>query len=269
MQINYKVKMYYLYQHIRKDTNEVFYVGIGTLSNKKNKYSRAYNKCNRSEFWKKIITKYGYNIEIVLESNDRDFICQKEIEYISKYGRRDLGTGPLVNFTTGGDANYNVSKERINLRIENNKEKIPNKELSEKRRLRMLGNKLALNVDNKISKEVFVYYANTGEYYRSYKSITICHKELIKSKCPTRLKLVLKDHGTYKGFMFFYEYKGKTINPKEIKVSKKKKKVICLNDNMVFESIRDAAKHINGCASAIRNSIVNDKNYKNYKFKFI
>jgi len=32
------INKHYLYQHIRLDTNEIFYIGIGTNSKIKNKY---------------------------------------------------------------------------------------------------------------------------------------------------------------------------------------------------------------------------------------
>lgn len=41
------MKKFYVYQHIREDKNEIFYIGIGTKSKqdlKCNTYSRAYSK---------------------------------------------------------------------------------------------------------------------------------------------------------------------------------------------------------------------------------
>jgi len=54
-----------VYQHRRKDTNEVFYVGIGTKD-------RPFNKNGRNIFWKRIIKKTDYSIEILVHS------CSKE-----------------------------------------------------------------------------------------------------------------------------------------------------------------------------------------------
>lgn len=99
---------YYIYRHIRLDTNEPFYIGIGIKSEKNNRtisahYYRAYNKYNRKLFWKNIVNKTNYEVEILLESDDYEFIKQKEIEFIALYGRRDLGKGSLTNLTDGGD----------------------------------------------------------------------------------------------------------------------------------------------------------------------
>jgi hypothetical protein len=87
-----------LYRHIRLDTNEVFYIGIGK------KEKRAYERGNRrNAFWKAVVNKTDYDVEILLESDDYEFIKQKEIEFIALYGRRNLGRGSLVNLTDGGD----------------------------------------------------------------------------------------------------------------------------------------------------------------------
>lgn len=108
---------YYLYRHIRLDNNQVFYIGIGTKSKKAvfSEYERAYSK-TRSKFWTKIVDKTDYKIEIILESNDYDFINSKEIEFISLYGRRDLKKGSLCNLTDGGSGlkNYKISQETRN-----------------------------------------------------------------------------------------------------------------------------------------------------------
>ena len=108
---------FYLYRHIRLDNNQVFYVGIGKKGKRKNgygqEYSRAFERSNRKDFWKKIVAKAGYRVEILLESNSHTFIKEREIEFIKLYGRRDLGTGTLVNFTDGGEGVLNriVSEE--------------------------------------------------------------------------------------------------------------------------------------------------------------
>lgn len=98
---------YYLYRHIRLDNNQVFYIGIGKKckTGRKFKYKRAYDFTQRSKFWKRIYNKSRKNIkvEFLLESNDKNFIKLKEIEFVTLYGRRNLGLGNLVNLTPGGD----------------------------------------------------------------------------------------------------------------------------------------------------------------------
>lgn len=100
---------YYLYRHIRIDKNEPFYIGIGTKRRSKeiygyrSEYSRAYSKHDRNIFWKRVVKKAGYRVEILLESDDYDFILQKEREFIGLYGRRNIKTGTLTNLTDGGE----------------------------------------------------------------------------------------------------------------------------------------------------------------------
>lgn len=85
-----------VYKHIRKDTEEIFYIGIGKTE------KRAYSKLCRSMFWKRIVEKTEYEV-VILKSDITWEEAQKlETELITKYGRRDLGLGTLVNLTNGG-----------------------------------------------------------------------------------------------------------------------------------------------------------------------
>lgn len=88
--------MYYLYQHVRNDTGNVFYVGIG------DKY-RPNEKSSRNKFWNNIVLKTEYSIEIIRSFYSWEEACEWEMFFISIYGRRVDGTGPLVNLTYGGD----------------------------------------------------------------------------------------------------------------------------------------------------------------------
>lgn len=96
--------MPYVYRHIRLDKNEPFYIGIGS---DKPYYKRANEKARRSKFWKKIIAKTDYEVEILFDDITFDEAKIKEIEFIKLYGRKDLNTGCLVNLTDGGDGLIN------------------------------------------------------------------------------------------------------------------------------------------------------------------
>jgi hypothetical protein len=93
--------MAYVYQHIRLDTDEVFYIGIG--SDTEGKYSRANKKEGRNPHWHNIVTKANYKIEILNDGISWEEACEEEILLIKNYGRRDLNEGMLVNMTNGGD----------------------------------------------------------------------------------------------------------------------------------------------------------------------
>lgn len=94
-----------VYQHRRKDTNEIFYIGIGKNTN------RAYNKYSRSKVWKDVVFKTDYIVEILYNNLSWDEACLKEIQLIKLYGRKDLNLGTLVNLTDGGSGFNNVSKQ--------------------------------------------------------------------------------------------------------------------------------------------------------------
>ena len=49
-----------LYFHINPLRNEIFYVGIGSKA-------RAYSKDSRNRFWKFLVSKYGFIVNIVAE----------------------------------------------------------------------------------------------------------------------------------------------------------------------------------------------------------
>lgn len=156
---------YYLYRHIRLDTNQPFYIGIGTKKNKSYKtttseYERAYTKGNRNKYWSSIVNKSSYKVEILLESNDYEFIKEKEIEFVSLYGRKDLKTGILVNNTSGGEGMKNLSEDTKNLMS-----------------FRKTGIKRSKEVCEKLSKNSPKYWkGKTGKEH--YKSKPILQKSL-------------------------------------------------------------------------------------------
>lgn len=110
------MKKYYVYQHIREDKMEVFYVGIGTRTRQDlrcNTYGRAYARHVDNSIWMKIIKKTRIGIQILFEFNTRKEAQDKEVELIAKYGRKFNNTGILANFTLGGEFNkgYKHSEE--------------------------------------------------------------------------------------------------------------------------------------------------------------
>lgn len=100
--------IYFAYRHIRLDTNQPFYIGIGKKRKDYsffNEYERAYSKA-RNRFWHTITKDVSYRVEILLESDSREFLRVKEKELIMLYGRQNMGTGILVNLTDGGDGSF-------------------------------------------------------------------------------------------------------------------------------------------------------------------
>jgi len=92
-----------VYKHIRLDTKEVFYIGIGTQKR------RAYSQYKRSKHWHSIVNKVGHKVELLHEDIDWNTACEIEKELIKLHGRKDLGLGTLVNMTDGGDGRFGTT----------------------------------------------------------------------------------------------------------------------------------------------------------------
>ena len=139
--------MGYVYRHVRLDKNEVFYVGISLLDDPK--YKRAYSRADRrNQHWKSIINNTQYRVDITMENLSTEETYEKEKEFIALYGRKDLGTGTLVNFTDGGEGmlGYRHTEEykmaaSERMKGENNPNfgKTPSQETIEKHRLSRAG----------------------------------------------------------------------------------------------------------------------------------
>ena len=103
-----------VYQHRKKDTGELFYIGIG------NNKRRATSTFKRSQLWHNIVNKHGLNVEITHSDICWEEACCIEQYLISFYGRRDLGTGILINMTDGGDGRYGAKiSEETRIKMSN------------------------------------------------------------------------------------------------------------------------------------------------------
>lgn len=112
--------MAYVYRHIRLDKNEPFYIGIGKLPN----YKRAYETQKRNDFWRNVVAKTDYEVEILFDNITWEEAEKKEIEFIALYGKRDNGTGCLVNISDGGGGSKGFkhseeAKKKISLASKN------------------------------------------------------------------------------------------------------------------------------------------------------
>ncbi len=92
--------MAYIYQHLRKDTDQVFYIGIGQSNIN---FKRAYSRFDRNKWWHNITSKVDWEVKILIEDISWKQACDLEILLIKQLGRKDLNTGILVNMTDGGD----------------------------------------------------------------------------------------------------------------------------------------------------------------------
>lgn len=84
--------MFYVYEHIRNDTNAIFYVGKG-------KGVRAYTKRNRNQHWHNIVNKVGFTVRFVVKDLDEElaYLCEEErIDQLTRLGVK------LANICPGG-----------------------------------------------------------------------------------------------------------------------------------------------------------------------
>jgi hypothetical protein len=84
---------FYVYEHLKADTGEVFYVGKGCRK-------RARDKDNRSKYWWNIINKHGFEVRYVVKNVEEEFAFLVEQERIDQLRR--LGV-KLCNLTNGGE----------------------------------------------------------------------------------------------------------------------------------------------------------------------
>lgn len=127
---------YYIYFHINPLKNEIFYVGKGCDS-------RAFSKNRKNNLWHNIVNKYGYIVDIIEDNLTEQEAFEREIFYIKKIGRRDIGLGPLVNMTDGGEGNSGLifSEEHRRKMSETRKGRpshLKGKSLSEEHKLKLL-----------------------------------------------------------------------------------------------------------------------------------
>jgi hypothetical protein len=87
---------YYVYGHYKTgEPNIPFYIGKG--------YGRrAYDK-NHTRHWHNVVNKHGYEIRFLAEGLSETDAFWLEKQLIGMFGRADLGRGPLVNMTDGGE----------------------------------------------------------------------------------------------------------------------------------------------------------------------
>lgn len=167
--------MVVVYKHTRLDTDKVFYIGIGK------DISRAYNKNNRSNWWKKVLSKSDYRVDIIFDDISYQEAIEVEKYLIRYYGRKDKGLGELVNMTDGGEGTETPTQHHIEAIIKSNKTRKYTQETLEKikKHCRNYGEKngmygskrvLGKNLNAKIVIDI-----ETGVFYNSLKEVAILY----------------------------------------------------------------------------------------------
>lgn len=246
---------HYLYRHIRLDKNQPFYIGVGSKRIKNNfktfksEYHRAFVKEKRNSIWRLITKKTPYVVEILVESNDREFILNKEKEAILLYGRIDLKTGILCNQSCGGEDGEAFNDIK-------------------KKKKRVTWN----------AKKSFLYDGVNGNFIASFSLLQdLCKFTGIKDN---RVGLICKNNFLFNGYIYSFEYLGGSVD-----ISKFKKRVTNGVSNIVykidiysgeivgkFKNCTDAAKSMKIRSSAVGAAINKKSNcngfYWSYSDKF-
>lgn len=226
--------MYYCYRHIRLDKNIPFYIGIGKknkFSTYRSEYERAFDKYGRNKYWKNI-SKLGYKIEIIYETDNKQDIIEKEKEFIRLY------KDSLSNMTNGG--------ELVEL----------THDIKEKIRLRMIGNNL---MNGRILS--YEWRKNISNSLKGKKRTENQKKKLSERSLENKYSLGIKRSDKFKERLRLL----KLGNPGH------GKKVLCLNDEKVFNTIKSCSQFyfdgsISNCHKISRyiklNKCLNGLNFK-------
>lgn len=98
---------FFVYEHRRADTGEVFYVGKGKWTPLK-RYIRASTTSKRNIHWKRIVAKAGgFTHHVIVEFLAEPDALADEVQRIASYGRRNIG-GVLCNITAGGEGQSGI-----------------------------------------------------------------------------------------------------------------------------------------------------------------
>lgn len=94
------MRWYYVYKHIRLDTNTVFYVGKGHAK-------RAYSKLDRNRYWGRITKNFKWKAELIETDLSEEEAYSREIYWIDYY--KQLGQCE-ANFQLGGGSSSQGNK---------------------------------------------------------------------------------------------------------------------------------------------------------------
>lgn len=86
---------FYVYVHRRADDNTIFYVGKG-------EGRRAWRTNNRNNWWRNVVNKHGYIVDVVLWDMPESDAFQLEKDLIAFF------KGFVVNLTSGGEGSSGI-----------------------------------------------------------------------------------------------------------------------------------------------------------------
>lgn len=266
---------YYLYRHIRLDTNEIFYIGVGKKKmtrSYKYRYWRMYERGNRNDSWKKVVQETDYVAEVVFETNDSDFLYSKEIELIKLYGRADLGLGKLTNLTDGGEWMTNISQaSREKMRQSHIKSGLY-KRLGQMAKERLTKNPikswLGKKGKNHLSSRAVYCYNKDGSFFFRFESVT--DAALFFNKDVSCISGAIKNDKSTANKKFYFKHQGERIEPFLTSWESSKKPVyrvdISSGQTTIYSSRIEAAHDSRLCCHSITRYIKFGKEINGYLF---
>lgn len=161
MQPELSQNFFYVYEHLKKDDHNIFYVGKGSKR-------RAYvsNKHHRSDHWHKTVNKHGgFDVRFIASGVDEELAFLIEMERIDQL--RKLGI-KLCNQTDGGDGVFGY------VRTQETKDKIG---------AAHRGKTMSAEVRKKISESVLrLKYTHTDDAKRRMSESHMGHKRNVGRK---------------------------------------------------------------------------------------
>jgi hypothetical protein len=94
-------KKSYVYGHYKADTGELFYIGKGIAN-------RAWEIYGRNPYWKNVVNKHGYTIQILYDNLSEQEAFEKEKELIDEVGLENL-----TNIVSGGKGMTSDDAKRL------------------------------------------------------------------------------------------------------------------------------------------------------------
>ena len=237
---NYSVYKHILPKEISKKKNDMFYIGI-TSQKPKDRWQNGYGYRNNIYFWR-AIKKYGWDNfrhEVFFEGLTKEEAEQKEIELIDLHKSNIREYGYIINH--GGNCVGALSEETKNKISEKAKERYKKNGSPRLGKYHSEKTKLAIS---KITKERLSVPENNPFYGKH-------HSEETKDKLSKKAK---------------ERYKDPTKNPNYGNT----KKVICLDDGIVYPSVKSVSEKFGLSTDALYRTCsgVNNK-CGGYRFRYV
>ncbi len=102
--------MYYVYEHIRADTKEPFYIGKG-------KGKRAYTTYDRNKYWWNIANKHGREVNILEYFNEEAEAYRREREIEVEYRAKGYKLCNIIDCGNPNPPNYKGKKQSTETKI--------------------------------------------------------------------------------------------------------------------------------------------------------